>query len=341
VLSSISCAACKTQWSIRDAAMFTFRTLIVCLQCSWIAVARRQNHALNVESNSGETIESESAGGPGGAWQRKTYLFCLSEVAEIKCEGKDQMMQITSAVYNRNSKAGEMECGPFESKWKSCKVDAKKMVEDQCKGTGECHLIPSDHAVCEEEPFQQMRLVIKCRTAGPGETAKPEPPRPGVEFTTKAPQEKDEKNTVVNSEEVVKEGHLEEVSFTPCYRSLKVVSVIDGDIESDSWRAQLASSVSSCGPNDGCFHLTFPDGRVYQDDDAEPTCEELSEGELKEVGENMWVTYEGIPWKKTPDGTGLKRNDYGSWGICLPKTETLTSAVPLWETMRTSCKKTV
>jgi len=80
---------------------------------------------------------------------------------------------------------------------------------------------------------------------------------------------------------------------------------------------------------------------VYQDDDAEPTCEELSEGELKEVGENMWVTYEGIPWKKTPDGTGLKRNDYGSWGICLPKTETLTSAVPLWQTMRASCKKTV
>merc|ERR1719264_938202 len=135
-------------------SMFTFRTLVVCLNCSWWAVARRQNHAMTVESNSQATIQAESAGGSVGAWQRKTYLFCLSEVAEIKCDGTDQMMQVTSAVYNRNSKAGNTECGTFDSEWKSCKVDAKKMVEDQCKDTSVCHLIPTDHALCEEEPFQ-------------------------------------------------------------------------------------------------------------------------------------------------------------------------------------------
>jgi len=310
--------------------MFTFRKFFVCLHCSWIAVARRQNHALSVESNSGPTADADSAG-PGAAWQKKTYMFCLNEVAQIKCDGEDQMMQVSSAVYNRNSKAGETECGPFESNWKSCKVDAKKMVEAQCKGTGVCHLFPSDHAVCDDEPFQQMRLVIKCRTAGQGETPRPEPARPGMEFTKQVPLVGDSNKSV--------EDHLEEISFTPCYRSLKVESVIEGDIDSDSWSAQLASSISSCGPKDGCFHLTFPDGVVYQDEDAEPTCEELSNGELREVGDNMWVTYEGIPWKETPDGTGVKRNDYNSWGICLPKTATLTSAVSLWKKMRTSCKK--
>jgi len=331
---------CSLQNPVEDErrCMFTFRKFFVCLQCCWIAVARRQNHALNVESNSGPTI-ADAAGGPGAAWQKKTYLFCLNEVAQIKCDGEDQMMQVSSAVYNRNAKAGETECTPFESSWKSCKVDAKKMVETQCKATGVCHLIPSDHAVCDEEPFQQMRLVIKCRTAGPGETPRPEPARPGMEFTTTAPVVADEKKLVAADVPIIPEDHLEKISFTPCYRSLKVESVIDGDIESDSWRAQLASSVSSCGPKDGCFHLTFPDGVVYQDEDAEPTCEDLSKGELKEVGDNMWVTYEGIPWKATPDGTGIKRNDYNSWGICLPKTATLTSAVPLWKTMRTSCKK--
>merc|ERR1719225_328793 len=214
------------------------------------------------------------------------------------------------------------------------------MVEEQCKSTGVCHLIPADHAVCEDEPFQQMRLVIKCRTAGPGEIIRPEPPRPGMEFTTEAPEEVVAKKGA-DPASVVKEHHLEEVSFTPCFRSLTVEKVIDGDIESDSWRAQLASSVSSCGPNDGCFHLTFPEGMVYNDGNEEPTCEDLSLGELKEVGENMWVTYEGVGLKSIDYGIGLKRNDYGTWGICLPKTKTLQSAVALWGTMRTSCTKKI
>jgi len=213
-----------------------------------MVVARRHNHALN---------EIEFAGGPGGAWQRKTYMFCLNEVVEIKCDGPDQVMQVTGAVYNRNTKAGDRECGAFESEWKSCNVNAKKMVEDQCKGTSGCHLIPKDHASCEEEAFQQMRLVIKCRTAGEGESIRPEPSRPSVDLPTEAPLGLgDEVQPAVVKE--LDNDHLQEVAFTPCYRSLIVEKVIDGEIESDSWRAQLSSSVSACGANDGCFHLTFP-----------------------------------------------------------------------------------
>jgi len=296
-------AACKNQRQRSDTAMFSFWTLIVCLKCSCMVVARRQNHALNVQGDSGATTETEFAAGPGSAaWQRKTYMFCLNEEVEIKCDGPDQTMQVTGAVYNRNSKAGENECGAFESEWKSCNVNAKKMVEDQCKGTSGCHLIPSDHASCEEEAFQQMRLVIKCRTAGEGETIRPQPLRPGSDLTTQAPMEvKNAEMGVKNAElgvmEELEDKHLQEVAFTPCYRSLAVEKVIDGDIEADSWRAELSSSVSSCGINDGCFHLTFPEGMVYSDENEPPTSQELIAGELKEVGENMWVTYEGVGLK--------------------------------------------
>jgi len=316
----------------------------MCLQCSWVMVsARRQVHAVAADGNSG--VSAELQGGQGGAWQRKTYMFCLNEVAEIKCDGPDQMMQVSSAMYNRNTKTVGSPCALFESEWKSCKVNAQKMVEEQCQGTSGCHLIPSDHATCEDEAFQQMRLVIKCRTAGEGESVKTQPPRPGLSTTPEPPAPLEVKHAELQGDiqpAIVKElndDHLEEVSFTPCFRSLTVEKVIEGDIESDSWRAQLASSVTSCGSNDGCFHLTFPDGVVYNDGSEPPPPDELIKGELKEVGENMWVTYEGVGLKNIDYGIGLKRNDYGTWGICLPKTQTLRYAVALWDTMKTVFKK--
>jgi hypothetical protein len=307
--------------------MFVFWTFIVCLLGSWVTVVSRRFAA---ESGSNTEI------GGNGAWQRKTYMFCLSEVAEIKCDGPDQMMQVTSAVYNRNTKADGNECEPLQSEWKSCKVNAKQMVEKQCKDTSGCHLIPDDHAHCEDEPFQQMRLVIKCRTAGDGDEIKKQPPRAGLDISVARVEGQEIAPAVIKE---LNDDHLQEVAFTPCYRSLTVEKVVEGDIESDSWRAQLSSTVTSCGEHDGCFHLTFPGGMVYSDPDEEPTSEELVKGELKEVGENMWVTYEGVGLQKIDYGIGLKRNDYGSWGICLPKTKTLQFAASLWDTMRKSLKQ--
>jgi len=271
------------------------------------------------------------------AWERKTYMICLSEAAELACDGSDQMMEVVSAYYNRNTKAGDKECGSYESDWKSCKVNAIDMVRKQCQSTNFCHLGPSDHASCEEEgkgedtAFKQMRVVIRCKTAGK-DAIKKQPFKPGDETpTAKLPIVDTNKATLpaVNVED-----NLEDVAFVPCYRSLDVGDVIDGDVQSDNWRAELSSSVSACDATDGCFHLSFPDGIVYTNGEETPTPDELAKGELEETSDNMWVTYAGVGLKHVDYGIGLKRNDYGTWGICLPKTKTVQEAVALWNTIR-------
>jgi hypothetical protein len=226
----------------------------------------------------------------------------LNEVAEIKCDGPDQMMQVTSAVYNRNTKSSGTPCGAFESEWKSCDVDAKKMVSAQCGSTNICHLFPSDHANCEEEAFQQMRLVVKCSAPGEGDTIRMEPPR-----------------------------HLQEAAFVPCYRPFAPC-----DNKPDTLQAEPASDVTSCGPQEGCFHLSFPNGKVYNKKKEPPAPQELVKAQLRAEGGHLWTTYEGVSLRDADYGIGLKQNDHGTWGICLPKTTTLESAGPFWAMMKES-----
>merc|ERR1719189_1520491 len=108
-------------------------------------------------------------------WQKKTYLFCLGSEQEIQCNGEKEKMRISTAMYNRNQKLRKEVCSTAElgSKWRGCGVDAKEMVTYRCEGTQRCLLIPSDHENCAEDPFYQMRLVIKCSAGEP----RPEPPR--------------------------------------------------------------------------------------------------------------------------------------------------------------------
>lgn len=263
-----------------------------------------------------------------GAWERKTYLICLDEVAEVKCDGPDQMMEVVSAWYNRNTKDGDNKlCGSFQSDWKSCKVNAKDMVQEQCQDTNICHLQPSDHAMCEDEAFLQMRVVVRCKTADEG-AIKKQPAR--IPSTPLAASETNTRTLPV----VNKDDTPAEIAFVPCYRSLKIDKIIDGDVLSDTWRAELASSVTACEPREGCFHLTFPDGLVYTNSEEPPTAEEIVRGELGEASENMWVTYAGVGLRQVDYGIGMKRNDYGTWGICLPKTKTIQEAASLWDSLR-------
>jgi len=317
----------------RHYMMCSFWSVFACWSFAWVKVL-----ALRMEMSEHASVQT-------GAWQRKTYMFCLNEVAEIKCDGPDQMMQVSSAFYNRNTKTDGTECGPHESEWKSCAVNANEMVSRQCDNTNICHLLPSEHATCEEEAFQQMRVVVKCRTAGKGDAIRTEPPRPGLEDipTTTASSEETQADLQGDPQPmIVKEmndGHLEQVEFVPCYRSLTVQHTLGGDVHSDTWQAELSSSVTNCGPQEGCFHLNFPDGKAYSDENQPPAPEELVKGELAETGEHMWKTYNGVGLRQVDYGIGLKRNDYATWGICLPKTETLQYAVALWDAMKKSFKK--
>jgi len=234
----------------------------------------------------------------------KTYNLCLNEVAEIKCDSPDQMMRVTSAFYNRNIKTIAAPCGAFESKWQSCQVDAKPMVSGQCDDTNICHLLPSDHPNCEEEAFQQMRVVVMCSTAGEGDIVRTEPSRP-----------------------------LQEATFVPCYRSFEPC-----DDKADTLQAELASDVTSCGAQEGCFHLSFPSTKVYNKKTEPPAPQELIKAQLRAEGEHFWTTYEGVALREADYGVGLKQNNHGTWGICLPKTTTLQNAGALWASMKESFK---
>jgi len=66
-------------------------------------------------------------------------------------------------------------------------------------------------------------------------------------------------------------------------------------------------------------------GSSYTDQNVPPTAQELAQGDLTEAQDSLWVTFRG---------TGLKRNDYSTWGICMPKTRDLQLATTLWEAMR-------
>jgi len=329
-------------------------------------VSEEAFHNMTVESHTHE-------------WQKKTYLFCLNTEQVIECDGENEKMEVSTAMYNRNQKLRKEVCGAeLGSKWRSCDVNAKELVTYRCEGTQKCHLIPSDHARCKDDPLYQLRVVIKCSAGEP----RPEPPRGncpheqdhpcngGMAPTTTtepdpaklagyaanlplsvqqylpdaakklldaAPQSTTSERPVVIEEvaplQVVKakvtkeieDPHLEELSLVPCYRFSRTAKLMNGEFFG-SWRDwEILARLTSCGTNEGCFHLTFPDASVYTDQNVPPKAEELAQGDLTKAKDSLWVTFRG---------TGLKRNDYGTWGICLPKTGDMQLAVELWEAMR-------
>jgi len=124
----------------------------------------------------------------------------------------------------------------------------------------------------------------------------------------------------------IEDPHLERISLVPCYRFSRSAKLMNGEIFGN-WREwEFLARLTNCGTNEGCFHVTFPDGSAYTDQNVAPTAEELAQGDLTQARDDLWVTFRG---------TGLKRNDYSTWGVCLPKTKDLHYATALWEAMRT------
>merc|ERR1719195_116836 len=165
-----------------------------------------------------------------------------------------------------------------------------------------------------------MRMVVKCKTAIEG-TIKKQPPRPGVEI--RATQLLVAGTNSDSLPVAHKDNNPAAIAFVPCYRLLMVERVIPGELVSDHWSAEPLSAVTTCETHEGCFHLTFPKGLLYTDDKEPPTAAELAQGELEETSENRLVTDAGAGQTKVDYGSGLKRNDHGTWGVCLPKTKTV------------------
>jgi len=328
-----------------------------------------------------EANQSFRARGSNGDVLRKTFLFCLNTEQQIECDGEKETIEVSTAMYNRNKKLKTEACsGELGTTGRSCDVDAKDMVNYFCAGTRKCHLYPSDHVLCSNDPFYQMRLVIKCSAGEP----KPEParldcphehvgpcitpppsettPDPGAmariaarlpqlphavqeylpenvkELMTKELQSTTTEEPVViedvaalqvvkhKVEKEVENPYLEGLSLVPCYRATRWQKLSKGEWFGSWAKLEFLARLTNCGDNEGCFRLNFPHDVVYTDFDSKPTAGQLAQGELFKGADKKWVTFRG---------TGLQRNDYNTWGICLPKTTDLHYAVTLWDLMRT------
>uniref|UniRef100_A0A7S4SWP7 Uncharacterized protein n=1 Tax=Alexandrium monilatum TaxID=311494 RepID=A0A7S4SWP7_9DINO len=86
------------------------------------------------------------------------------------------------------------------------------------------------------------------------------------------------------------------VSFNPCYRKTRL--------------AKLFGRLTNCPEREGCFKLLFPNGTVFEDPEHPPSHDDILQASLGEGADSLWVTWRSI---------GLKRNDYNTWGLCLPK----------------------
>merc|ERR1719410_1740871 len=115
------------------------------------------------------------------------------------------------------------------------------------------------------------------------------------------------------------------ISLVPCFRWTRFQKLGNGEVFGDWQSWELLARLTNCGMQEGCFHLTFPHDKVYSDHELPPKTTELVQGKLTEAPDSLWVTFRG---------TGLKRNDYGTWGICLPKTSDMQLAVELWNAMK-------
>jgi len=123
----------------------------------------------------------------------------------------------------------------------------------------------------------------------------------------------------------IENPYLVGLSLVPCYRFTRTGKLMKGEIFGN-WREwEILARLTNCGTNEGCFQLTFPDGSAYTDENVPPTAQDLALGDLTEAKDDLWVTFRG---------TGLKRNDYGTWGVCMPKTKDLQLATTLWTAMR-------
>jgi len=106
-----------------------------------------------------------------------------------------------------------------------------------------------------------------------------------------------------------------DIELVPCYRWHRTTKIFKRHEIFGNWKHyEFLARLTNCGHEEGCFMVKFPHGTIYNDAKVEPASSEIAKGELEKADDHFWVTWRGI---------GLKRIDYNTWGVCLPKTRTM------------------
>lgn len=339
---------------------------------SMAALARLQVHARRTMETdllhaSLEQVAANEAGGEVAArtnssYLRKDYSFCINGEGELHCD-EFSVIRVVTAMYNRRKRGpNKMSCEPSnDGQEEGCDLNNFEMVHAKCGGYTSCQIQPEDHWSCEESGFTFMRVVFECEATPPhvdehheeGDGAN-DPPSikvmapdlrnqglgaeddQGVETPLKEMMD-DTKPVVVKGTKggkVVKAIKAEdrediEITFKPCYRMDRFSKIYN--IFSTGIHEATLGRLTGCGAYEGCFKVLFKkDGEEfwYTDENAAPTPQEVYAGELVYTTDwKEWlVSFQGL--------TGLRRSDYWSWGICLPKTEGVQNAIERWDDLK-------
>lgn len=230
----------------------------------------------------------------------KSAVWCASAGHRIACAG-ESVIHIRSAFFNRRKRAS---CMPLKSGGKAgCRPNVTDMVTGVCENTKSCKLTPAHHAACAKKPFSLIRVVWDC-IANPASTTPKVINKAALDQPTKKERGSASKNPDFSLE------------LVPCYRHTRTHLISEFN---------FFGRLTNCHEHEGCFKLNFPGGKVFADPAVPPTEEELESGEVVKGKDSKWVTWKGI---------GLKRNDYNTWGLCLPKDEGLDFAITIFDNIK-------
>lgn len=288
--------------------------------------------------------------GSASTWLRKSERWCTSSEATVSCDD-ESIIDVYSAFYALAwSNKCELGAGSGEE---SCEKNATDRVLPLCQGRRSCAVPASLHPSCAGEPHYSIRIVWNCVTGDPATAAAdtqhadvaleahvaPDTPhvdiplqaapnytpasdakKPGrsgdakKEGAWKGVQWEAVKAVKSEAEKLVKQPNLE-VSFNPCYRRTRWSLLSE-------WK--LFARLTTCPSNEGCFKLTWDDGKTFEDPMESPDRRAILQAQLAH-GDDSAVTWFGI---------GLQRNDYGTWGVCLPKTEGVNFAMAVFNSLK-------
>lgn len=248
-------------------------------------------------------------------WLTHQQRFCMAEEAQPSCE-PGTIIDVYSAFY---SKAWKAKCGAIAGPGGACKVNSTESVRQLCQGRASCSL-PADSHPPECADHFSLRIVWDCVTGEPA-TAEEDTQREGEDETAPSEEETEEERearelrefqtlqatpekAAEQAKQIVQKVQKEpdhNMTFNFCYRNSRWQLLMQGTV---------FRRLTTCPEKEGCFKLHWADERSFTHPDHPPTAEDMALATLSKGEDSLWTTFFNV---------GLQRNDFYTWGVCLPK----------------------